>query len=870
MNMRGISRTKDRRLTVYCGERFNYLIFGSHILPAGGSPAYLREFAHIAAIGWTNEDQSVRWLCGGSLIWENFILTAAHCASDDDNVPPDVARMGDINIYNDEDDEFAQQLKIVDVIRHPKHKYYSNYYDIALMKLERNVTLHNTVAPTCLWLDDEIRFPELLAAGWGRTGFGEDTTKTLLKVQLVPINNEKCSTYYQKGDRKLENGLMDHQLCAGDEKMDTCPGDSGGPLHVKLFDGWKLTPFLVGVTSFGKACGVSAPGVYVKVSKFGDWIIETLQRHGEMATSFMFEPMVCADRYNNLREYKENLVYKVNLQEYIEWSNIYVSSSISNFTVKLSRQYTNDSVSSNCSGTLMEPNVVLTTAECVLDERARPTHVVLANGKKIEVSEIIVHPSYNSSISPYYNNIAVVKLTSFAPILPFCGWYGDPKPGRKLLITGQQLIPNEESNDHTEIMTRVWERSSQKCRLAQKYSDLLPQGLQHEHLCFQNQPFLVPGSCNAMSGSAIEQEYGDEKIYIHGINLFGRDCGYGEPAVGIRLSAHKEWLESVLLPHLKSESLVYIDPDLELGDECEYADGTKGICEAKQSCPAIHTRLQYKQQISFCSNGTVVCCSNKATNSRMMAIEKEINECEERYRHLRTDQYNERSHAVKIGWQDERNTTYECYGYLISTRGVVSSASCLLKRADLPNIVRLGGFDSLDNSRVIPIERVIIHPNYEKAKQQHSIAIVRLETAVDPTENAFPTCLWQNITHSPKDQIVMDLASSSIDLLNPLYKSDCEALLNRTFDEHYTLCMISGLRMFNALQYHDDLQMHFEPLDVISNNYLEAGSPIVWRNRLNDVNYLVHMYNHGSCDLNIPCIVTRITPYIEWFKEVLQ
>ena len=195
-------------------------------------------------------------------------------------------------------------------------------------------------------------------------------------------------------------------------------------------------------------------------------------------------------------------------------------------------------------------------------------------------------------------------------------------------------------------MTRVWERSFQKCRLAQKYSDLLPQGLQNEHLCFQNQPFLVPGSCNAMSGSAIEQEYGDEKIYIHGINLIGRDCGYGEPAVGIRLSAHKAWLESVLLPHLKSESLVYIDPDLELGDECQYADGAKGICVAKQSCPAIHTRLQYKQQISFCSNGTVVCCSNKATNPRMMAIENEFNECEERYRHLRTDQHNERSHAV--------------------------------------------------------------------------------------------------------------------------------------------------------------------------------------------------------------------------------
>ena len=122
------------------------------------------------------------------------------------------------------------------------------------------------------------------------------------------------------------------------------------------------------MTSFGKACGVSAPGVYVKVSKFGDWIIETLQHHGEIATRFMFEPVVCARRYNNLREYKENLVYKLynGLGEDINWQNIYMSYKPSDYSVRFERQYT---LNSNCSGTLIEPNVVLTTAECVLDER---------------------------------------------------------------------------------------------------------------------------------------------------------------------------------------------------------------------------------------------------------------------------------------------------------------------------------------------------------------------------------------------------------------------------------------------------------------------------------------------------------------------
>uniref|UniRef100_A0A3F2YSF6 Peptidase S1 domain-containing protein n=1 Tax=Anopheles arabiensis TaxID=7173 RepID=A0A3F2YSF6_ANOAR len=715
---------------------------GLSILDGLAPPAKPKEFDHIAAIGWTNEDQSVRWLCGGSLIWENFILTAAHCTVDDNNTPPDVARMLDLNIYSAKDDQNAVELKIINIIRHPNYLLPSTYYDIALMEVDTT----KIVIPTCLWLEDEIRFPKLEAAGWGSTALGENGSEILLKVEFAPVDKEECSTYYPKGDRKHRNGLMDHQLCAGDDKTDACPGDSGGPLQVKLVKGNRLIPFLVGVTSFGKSCGSFLPGVYTKVSKFGAWIVETLQRYGESVTLFDFHPMVCAARYEDSREFANNYFQSVPIN--------------SEYNVALGYPYGTAPFKRNCSGTLIEPNVVLTTAECVSHKEATPIQVLLVTSNVIDIAEIIVHPLYNSSISPYYNNIAVVKLKSFAPIEPFCAWYGHSNPDQKLLLTGQQVMPQKDSKNiqQSELMTIVFERSSKQCPLTQQHLDLLPQGLHDEHLCYGNLPFIVPGLCNALQGSPIERNDGTY-VYIEAISLFGRDCGYGEPAVAVRLSAHKDWLESVLLPRPEEQPLVYIDPDRKLSDDCKYADRTKGTCVAEQDCPAIHARLQNKQQISFCSNSNVVCCPNKAKTVEMMAVENEFNECEERYRHLRTADQDGATHVVEIGWQNDRNTTYRCYGYLISTRGVVSSASCLLEKGVLPNIARIGGIHSLDNASIIRIEKVAIYPHYNPTKQQHNIAMIKLESAINPIESVFPTCLWQNITHSPVKQLVLDFGT---------------------------------------------------------------------------------------------------------------
>lgn len=129
--------------------------------------------------------------------------------------------MGDLNLFSAEDDEFSQHIKIAKIIKHPEYKFSSKYYDIALVKLERLAKVNYAVIPACLFRDDNAQYDELVAAGWGNTGYGEKKSDKLLKFRLAPMSNENCSEYYPSS-RFLKEGLVDHQLCAVDNVMDTC------------------------------------------------------------------------------------------------------------------------------------------------------------------------------------------------------------------------------------------------------------------------------------------------------------------------------------------------------------------------------------------------------------------------------------------------------------------------------------------------------------------------------------------------------------------------------------------------------------------------------------------------------------------------
>ncbi|XP_022524970.1 serine protease 33 isoform X1 [Astyanax mexicanus] len=209
-------------------------------------------------------------ICGGTLISENWVLSAAHCFPNPSDVSPYNVYAGRLQLHGWNPHEMERQIKQIVVPFGYTDAELGE--DIALVMLSSPVTWSEVIQPICL-PDSDMQFAEgtqCTITGWGdiRDGVSLQGVGTLQQVQVPIIGQSACQEMFT-GEKF---GIRHDMICAGYKEggKDSCQGDSGGPL-VCLSESGKWVQ--AGIVSFGLGCAQpNRPGVYARVSAFSSFI----------------------------------------------------------------------------------------------------------------------------------------------------------------------------------------------------------------------------------------------------------------------------------------------------------------------------------------------------------------------------------------------------------------------------------------------------------------------------------------------------------------------------------------------------------------------------------------------------------------------
>ncbi|XP_043063731.1 serine protease 1-like [Drosophila ficusphila] len=224
-----------------------------------GRNAVADQFPYQVGLSFTGSEGS--WWCGGSIIDNSWVLTAAHCTSGASSV----------TIYYGAtvrtSPQFTQTLSSSSFIQHANYISLTVRNDISLIKTPSvtfSASVNKIALPAIASSYSSYVGQTAVASGWGLTSDSATAVaRNLQYTDLTVIENSVC----QKSFSSLI--VTSRVICVATPKgTSTCQGDSGGPLA--------LDGTLIGITSFGSpdGCEVGEPAAFTRVTSYLDWIKE--------------------------------------------------------------------------------------------------------------------------------------------------------------------------------------------------------------------------------------------------------------------------------------------------------------------------------------------------------------------------------------------------------------------------------------------------------------------------------------------------------------------------------------------------------------------------------------------------------------------